>query len=276
MAQNSGQSFENTVFNRLSGEGPVLLSVPHAGEILPDSLRAALTPEAAGLRDTDWHMDRIARDVLPEGGSLLAARVTRYAVDLNRSKDDTPLYTGATTGLISTIDFDGTPLYRPGAEPTATERAARIATYWEPYHAALAAEIDRIRAAHGYCLLLDVHSIRSRVPRLFEGRLPDLNLGTNSGASCAPALGEAAFAALQDSGFSAVRDARFKGGFITRHYGNPAQNVHALQIEIAQDCYMIEEHPWTYLPERADRLKDALSALIAVMTAFKPELEPRQ
>jgi formiminoglutamase len=265
------KSTEMPLFDQICGDGPLILNVPHAGTDLPDFLRDALHPDALDLRDTDWHMDRIARDVLPKGASLMAARVSRYVVDLNRPGDDIPLYAGATTGLISTIDFDGTPLYRDGMEPDAEARAARVVAFWEPYHAALAAEINRIRAAHGYCLLLDVHSIRSHVPRLFDGRLPDLNLGTNSGAACAAKLSDAAFAALQDSGFSAVRDGRFKGGHITRHYGDPEYGVHALQIEIAQECYMIEHSPWTYVPEKADRLKVALARLVGAMTDFHPE-----
>lgn len=261
------------LFDQTSGTTPLLLNVPHAGTLLPESLRARLRPEALDLCDTDWHMDRIARDLLPEGAGLICARPSRYVVDLNRPADDVPLYAGATTGLISTIDFDGNPLYRPDQEPDAADRQARITEVWAPYHAALAREIERIRTVHGYCLLLDVHSIRSHVPRLFEGRLPDLNLGTNSGASAAPALCNAVHEALKASDFSVVRDGRFKGGYITRHYGQPAQNVHALQIEIAQDCYMEERSPWTYLPEKADRLKQALSALIAAMTAFEPDME---
>jgi len=158
-----------------------------------------------------------------------------------------------------------------GQEPDEADRQARIDEVWTPYHAALAAEIERIRAAHGYCLLLDVHSIRSHVPRLFDGRLPDLNLGTNSGASAAQDLSDAAFEALKASEFSAVRDGRFKGGFITRHYGQPDRNVHALQIEIAQENYMLEQSPWTYVPEKADRLKQALGALAAVMAAYRPQ-----
>ena len=263
-------SSNTSLFDQICGSGPVLLNVPHAGTELPGALHESLRAEALDLRDTDWHMDRIARDVLPQGGSLLAAKVSRYAVDLNRPEDDVPLYQTATTGLISTIDFDGTPLYRAGLEPDAQMRRSRIATYWQPYHAALSAEIARICAAHGYCLLLDIHSIRSQVPRLFEGRLPDLNLGTNAGASCADALSDAAFAALQGTGFSTVRNGRFKGGYITRHYGAPAQGVHALQIEIAQDCYMLERSPWTYLPEKAERLKEALAALVDAMVAFQP------
>lgn len=262
---------KNALFDQISGSGPVLLNVPHAGTVVPDALRDALRPEALELCDTDWHMDRIAQDVLPEDASLLVAKVSRYAVDLNRPSDDVPLYQTATTGLISTIDFDGTRLYREGMDPGAQARSARIARYWEPYHAALQAEIDRIRAAHGYCLLLDVHSIRSHVPRLFEGRLPDLNLGTNSGASCADALSDAAFGAIQDKGFSVVRNGRFTGGHITRHYGDPANGVHVLQIEIAQDCYMIEHSPWTYVPEKADRLKVVLTGLVGAMMDFQPE-----
>lgn len=265
------KSSTNPLFNQICGNGPVLLNVPHAGTDLPGGLRESLRPEALDLRDTDWHMDRIARDVLPQGGSLLAAKVSRYAVDLNRPDDDVPLYQTATTGLISTIDFDGTPLYRDGMNPDAETRTARVAAYWAPYHAALRAEITRIRAAHGYCLLLDMHSIRSHVPRLFDGRLPDLNLGTNSGVSCTGSLSDAAFAALHGHGFSVVRDGRFKGGHITRHYGAPAQGVHTLQIEIAQDCYMLERNPWTYLPEKAERLKGALTALVDAMVAFQPQ-----
>lgn len=259
------------LFDQTCGTTPLLLNVPHAGTLLPDTLRARLRPEALDLCDTDWHMDRIARDILPEGASLICAKPSRYVVDLNRPADDLPLYAGATTGLISTIDFDGNPLYLSGQEPDEADRQARIDEVWTPYHAALAAEIERIRAAHGYCLLLDIHSIRSHVPRLFDGRLPDLNLGTNSGASAAQDLSDAAFEALKASGFSAVRDGRFKGGFITRHYGQPDRNVHALQIEIAQENYMLEQSPWTYVPEKADRLKQALGALAAVMAAYRPQ-----
>ena len=153
---------KSPLFDQIKGSTPLLLHVPHAGTVVPDSLRAALKPEALDLSDTDWHMDRIARDLLPDGASLMSARVTRYAVDLNRPSDDTPLYTGATTGLVSTIDFDGRPLYRPGAEPDEAERGKRIADFWTPYHRALTDEIERIRSVHGYCVMLDVHSIQKK------------------------------------------------------------------------------------------------------------------
>lgn len=264
---------ESPLFELTKGNTPLLLNVPHAGTVVPDSLREALRPEALELSDTDWHMDRIARDLLPDGASLMTARITRYAVDLNRPPDDTPLYKGATTGLISTIDFDGNPLYRPGAEPDAEEQANRVAKWWTPYHKALGEEIERIRSKHGYCVMLDVHSIRGLIPRLFEGHLPDLNLGTYSGAACPQTLSDAAFAALKASTFSVVRDGRFKGGYNTRHYAQPAQKVFTMQIEIAQRCYMQEETPWTYLPEPAGRLKEALARLVAVLAGYRPDEE---
>lgn len=257
-------------FDKISGSAPFLINVPHAGTELPESLRARLRPEALELRDTDWHMALIAREILPDNASLICARPSRYLIDLNRPLDDEPLYAGATTGLMSTIDFDGNPLYLPDQEPGSDERAARIAAVWEPYHAALAAEIDRIRNLHGYCLLLDMHSIRSQVPRLFEGQLPDLNLGSNSGASAASGLVEAAFASLQTSAFTAVCDGRFKGGYITRHYGQPARQVHALQIEIAQCTYMQESPPWTIEPAKKAPLKQVLSAFANTIKAYVP------
>lgn len=261
---------DNQIYELIPAESPLLVNVPHAGTGLAFDLADRLRPEAQDLRDTDWHMDRIASAIRPDGAGLMIARQSRYVVDLNRSSDDEPLYAGATTGLISTIDFDGNPLYRPGQEPDAAERQERVAEVWEPYHAALRAEVDRIRAQFGYCLLLDLHSIRSRVPRLFDGTLPDLNLGTNSGTSASPELIQRVWKVLQETGFSAVKDARFRGGFITRHYGQPARNDHALQIEIAQCSYM-EEHPlWHFDGERTEPLQAVLAELTAAMRAFRP------
>ena len=251
-----------------AGDGPLLINVPHAGTELPDGLAKRLAPDARALSDTDWHMDELARAAAPAGATVMAARLSRYVVDLNRPSDDAPLYTGATTGVMSTIDFDGNPLYTPGREPDADEQARRVETYWRPYHERLAAEVATIRARRGICVMLDVHSIRSRVPRLFDGVLPDLNLGTHEGASADPALVAAVWQVLQDSGRTAVRDGRFKGGHITRHYGRPADGVHVLQIEIAQHIYMRERPPWTLDPDGAARLRNILGQIMAAMSAF--------
>jgi N-formylglutamate amidohydrolase len=157
--------------------------------------------------------------------------------------------------------------------PGTAEIAERVAQYWQPYHAQLSAEIRRIKARHGYCILLDAHSIVSEAPRFFSGRLPDLNLGTADGASCDPALAEAAFAILSGArGFTAVHNGRFKGGYITRHHGRPAEGVHALQLEMAQSCYMDENHPVEYHPDRAAPLLNILQMLIQTFLAWHPEL----
>ena len=235
---------------------------------MPDGLTERLAPDARTLADTDWHMDELARAAAPAEATVMAARLSRYVVDLNRPNDDAPLYAGATTGVMSTIDFDGNPLYSPGREPDAQEQARRVATYWQPYHERLAAEVAAIRAGCGICVMLDVHSIRSQVPRLFDGVLPDLNLGTHEGASADPALVDAVWQVLQDSGRTAVRDGRFKGGHITRHYGRPADGVHVLQIEIAQHIYMEERPPWTLDRDGAARLQDILGRIMAAMTTF--------
>lgn len=249
----------------VTGSKPVLLNVPHAGTSLPEAIRQRLRIDAQELKDTDWHMDQLALPCAELGVSVMAAQYSRYVVDLNRSAEDTPLYSGPTTGLISQIDFDGRPLYQDGQEPDAEEAQQRIPSYWAPYHHALQAEIDRIIAQFGTCVLIDLHSIRSQVPRLFDGVLPDLNLGTNSGASTAANIEARAESALRTSGYSFVKNGRFKGGYITRHYGQPDRNVHALQLEIAQSTYMEEQAPWDLLPEKADQLGSTIKTLVCAI-----------
>jgi N-formylglutamate deformylase len=228
----------------LPGSTPLIISVPHAGTALPPALLAQLTPLAQSLPDTDWYVDRLYDFAGELGAALLVARYSRYLVDLNRPPDDTALYQGATsTGLCPTLSFSGHALYAQGADYAlgAAEVQERRALYWQPYHDALHALIAATCARHGYAILLDAHSIRSEVPRLFAGRLPDINIGTNDARSCSAALIAAVRALLAAQGErSWVIDGRFKGGYITRHYGDPAQGVHALQIELAQRSYLHE------------------------------------
>ena len=234
------------------GSGPLLISLPHDGSAIPDALAARMTPEARRAPDTDWHVSRLyafARDL---GASMLVPYYSRYVIDLNRPPDDVSLYPGQnTTGLCPTVRFSGEPVYLPGEAPAPDEIAQRIDAYWRPYHAALSAELDRLRAAHGRVLLWEAHSIRGECPFLFEGRLPDLNIGTASGASCAPdrqARIEAALRAQADCDW--VVNGRFKGGHITRYYGEPANGIDAVQLEIAQRIYM-DEDSFEYDPSRA-------------------------
>ena len=243
------------------GTTPLLVSVPHAGTYLPPDIAAQLTPAGQQLLDTDWHVDRLYDFAAAEGASLLVATHSRTVVDLNRSPQGGRLYPGQhETALCPTETFAGAPLY-PG--PLAAEEVARrIPLFWSPYHQALQAELARLQAAHGVAHLLDAHSIRGEIPRLFAGLLPGLNYGTNNGASASPALTARALAATAPHGFTTVLNGRFVGGYITRQYGRPAQGIHAIQLELAQRTYTDEAQPQAYDASRAAPLVSALRALV--------------
>ncbi|MFT7723262.1 MAG: N-formylglutamate deformylase [Roseateles sp.] len=234
----------NEVFHLRQGRVPLLISLPHVGTEVPPALAARLVPRALASEDTDWHLERLYAPLAERlGASLIVPRYSRYVIDLNRPPDDQPLYPGARggTGLVPTRFFTDEPLYRDGAEPDAADVAARREACWRPYHDALAAELARLHAAHGRALLFDGHSIRSELPWLFDGQLPALNLGTADGAACTPALAARLGAVLAgQQRYSQVVDGRFKGGYITRHYGRPQQGVQAVQLEMCQRCYMDE------------------------------------
>ncbi len=256
------------IFEFAAGTTPLLVSVPHAGAYMPDDLARRLTPEAAAMPDTDWHVEKLYSFAGEMGAGLISANYSRYAIDLNRDPTGTPLYPGAdNTELVPLGTFAREPVYRPGQAPDAGEVAERVEKYWKPYHAALAAEIDAIRQRHGIAVLWDGHSIWSVVPRFFEGRLPDLNLGSVSGASADGDLTDCARAALDGPGMSLVVDGRFKGGYITRKFGRPAEGMHALQLEKAMAAYMEEAPPYRWDPVRAApmvaRLRRTLGAVLA-------------
>ncbi|OAB54842.1 hypothetical protein AY599_07655 [Leptolyngbya valderiana BDU 20041] len=259
------------IFKQDLVDSPLVISVPHAGLRLIEGQRDRLTEQGGALVDTDWHVDRLVAALESREFSRLIAACSRVVVDLNRSPDDEPLYPGAGTTLVPLETFSGKPLYLTGQEPTQEDCRVRLQNYWRPYHDALAAMLDRARARFGHAVLLDVHSIASAVPRLFDGVLPDLNLGTHSGRSCAQSL-EAEVGRLfgSQSRFSTVVNGRFKGGFITRHYGRPDQGVHALQLEIAQHSYMDEERPRDWDEERAGPLIRFLDELIELLLRWTP------
>lgn len=254
------------------GEQPLIVSLPHVGTWIPDALRPRYVERAFDLEDTDWHLERLYGFVRDLGASLIVPRASRYVVDLNRPPENTPMYPGANnTELCPTRFFSGDPLYREGEAPGAAEIRQRVVTWWRPYHDALAGELQRLRAEHGHAVLFDGHSIKAELPWLFEGRLRDLNLGTASGQSCAPALRDAlagVLAAQQD--YSHVVDGRFKGGYITRHYGRPGEGVHTVQMEMALSCYMRDERPFDYDEARAARAQAVLRRLAEAMLAWRP------
>jgi len=245
------------------GSAPLLISLPHDGTGLPGSIAARMTESATKVPDTDWFVSRLYDFARGLGASVLVPAYSRYVVDLNRPPDDLSLYPGQnTTGLCPTVQFSGEPVYLPGQEPDADDIARRVATYWRPYHEALRAELARLHALHGRVLLWEGHSIRSRVPFLFEGCLPDFNLGTAGGASCTVDTQERVERVLSgQSRHSWVSNGRFKGGYITRHYGCPEQGVEAIQLELAQCSYMDEDRV-RYDPGKAEPLQAVLEALL--------------
>jgi N-formylglutamate deformylase len=232
-------------FSLTQGNAPLLISLPHNGTWVPDSLAERMQPRARQVPDTDWHVARLYEPLAQQlGASVIKPVASRYVVDLNRPADGHALYPGRReTGLVPTIGFDGEPLYRDGQEPDAEDLRQRIDTWWRPYHEALAAELARLKAQHGRVVLWDGHSIKSRVPMLFEGRLPDFNLGTADGVSCGADLQWRLTNVLEGQRrYDFVVNGRFKGGYITRHYGCPAEGVQAVQLELAQCQYMDEEN----------------------------------
>jgi len=255
-------------FRLSQGDSPLVLSLPHVGTALPEDFRDRLSEAAAPLPDTDWHVDRLYDFARELGATVLVAHWSRYVVDLNRDPMGVPLYPGQeNTEICPTRTFDGQAVWQPDAAPDAT---ARVETYWRPYHAALRAELARVQQRHGHVVLFDGHSIRSRVPRLFDGLLPDLNFGTARGQSADRRLAVETQGALEGAGFSCVRDGRFTGGYITRRYGRPADGMHALQLELAQRIYMEEQPPYRYRPDRAQRLRPVLRRTLETVLAWKP------
>ncbi len=253
-----------TTYAFTAGSTPLLISVPHGGTVIPQALRDRYVPYALTVPDTDWHVPLLYQFAIARGAGLLAATHSRYVIDLNRNPDGAVLYAGAdNTELCPTRSFAQAPLYRAGLEPDTAEVARRREQYWQPYHDQLAAELVRLKQQHGYAILLDGHSIRAEVPRFFEGRLPDLNLGTADGTSCAAVIQQTAERVLSNAkGFSFVGNGRFKGGTITRRYGQPTLGVHALQLEMTQACYMDEAPPYVWSPARAEALIGVLHTLV--------------
>lgn len=257
------------------GTRPLLISMPHVGTHVPPQLASRLSDEARHVPDTDWHLERLYDFADELGASVLVATHSRYVVDLNRPPDGTSLYPGqSVTGLCPVDTFDDTPLYPAGDVPGDAEIAARREAIWQPYHRQLAEELARIKSQHGIAALWDAHSIRSVLPRFFEGKLPDLNLGTAKGASCDPALARALLGVAKDAtGFTSVLNGRFTGGYITRQHGQPAQGVHAVQLEMTQCSYMQEASPFDYLPDVAARVQPHVKRMLETVLDF---VEARQ
>ncbi len=261
---------QQPVFTYHPGHLPLFITVPHAGTALPEDLGSRLSADSHHLPDTDWHIPQLYAFVKEIGAHLLVAHYSRYVIDLNRPEDDTSLYPGRfTTGLVPLHRFDKRPLYRAGQEPDAAEVQQRIDLYWRPYHQKIADVLRELRHQHDRVVLWDAHSITSHVPAFFEGELPTVNLGTVDGQSCDHSLQQRLEAVAQASGYTWVMNGRFKGGYTTRHYGQPSQGLHAVQLELAQSSYMEETYPFTYVPDKAKRLQEqVLQPLLRTVAGF--------
>jgi N-formylglutamate deformylase len=257
------------------GGGALVVSFPHVGTFVPHSVARTFTDCAARRPDTDWHLPRLYDFVRELDATVIVATHSRYFIDVNRPPDGANLYPGQDTPRLCPVDtFRSEPLYRDG-EPSDEEVARRLDAVWHPYHRRLQRELERVRGEHGRAILWDAHSIVAEVPRLFPGRLPDLNLGTADGASCDPALGDALVAAARrHAGFTSVLNGRFKGGYITRRYGAPARDIHAVQLELVCDTYMQESSPYTYLAAKAARIQPVLRELVGIAAAHAAASTP--
>jgi len=252
------------------GDSPLILAQPHGGIEIPQHILSRLNPKGRAMEDTDWHITRLY-DGLVDDVTLVSTPIHRYVVDANRDPCDEPLYPGQnTTSLCPTTTFDGAAIYLEGEEPSEDEIIDRQQQYHAPYHDALREQIERLHQMHGYVVLYDCHSIRSHVPYLFDGKLPDLNIGTNSGQSCdSQIVSIVENVCARESKYSYVLNGRFKGGWTTRHYGSPQSGYHAIQMELAQCNYMQEKAPWGYDAKKADILRAPLHRILQAISKFQ-------
>lgn len=245
------------------GTAPLIISIPHLGTHIPEAMRAQYTDVALTVADTDWHLDRLYAFAKEMGATILGARLSRYVIDLNRPPNDESLYPGqTTTSLCPSETFRGEPVYREDCVPDAAEKQRRVQAYWQPYHDTLAAELKRLRAAHANVLLWEAHSIASVLPRLFDSKLPDLNIGTQDGRTTSAESQARAEQAAAASEFTWIANGRFKGGYITRHFGAPQDGIHAIQLEMCQSTYMSETSPFDYVPALADKVQPVLRKMV--------------
>lgn len=261
-----------TVVETWQGAGPIVLGIPHSSTYVPDEIFEDLNVNGRNLTDTDWHIDRLFED-LETDVSIVKAKFHRYVIDANRDPSGQSLYPNQnTTNLVPTSGFDGASIWIE--PPTRVEIENRTQTFHRPYHGALKAELERVRAIHGVAILLDCHSIRSQIPFLFEGTLPDLNVGTNNGATCALSVENAVLnIAMNAQGYNAVLNGRFKGGWTTRHYGQPDLGIHAIQLEIAQSTYLTAQNvPWDFNSQKAIKLQKHIKSMLVKLAELAPTL----
>ncbi|XQW84997.1 N-formylglutamate deformylase [Thalassotalea piscium] len=260
------------VYTLIKGTVPLLISMPHNGQLIPDNIAVNMTDKAKMVPDTDWYKDRLYDFANALGAYILIPHYSRYVIDLNRDPQGVDLYPGAnSTELCPTSTFDLSPIYQAGKSPSQNDIEERINTYWQPYHQAIKTTLAEIKQQHSRAVLLEAHSILSTVPRFFEGQLPDFNFGTANGKSCSQAL-LAEITQLDLAPYTMVTNGRFKGGYITRAYGDPTNNIHAIQLELSQRTYLDEQN-FHYIDSLANKVKPKLRSLVELLIAFSQQQE---
>lgn len=262
-----------SVFELHQGSSPIILGLPHTGTDVPAEIWNRLNENGKILADTDWHIHDLYAGLLDDA-TTVRATFHRYIIDANRDPEGVSLYPGQnTTGLVPETDFDGKPIWKAGEEPTEADIAQRLKNFHAPYHAALAKEIERVKAIHGIAILYDCHSIRSHIPFLFEGALPDFNIGTDMGKTCDPAIEHIAVDVTSKAeSYTSILNGRFKGGWTTRHYGQPQTGVHAIQMELAQSTHLATETPpFAYDESKAAKIRTHLKTILTRMEKFALE-----
>ncbi len=255
------------IYSFHEGSSPLLISIPHDGRKLMPGQAGRMSAVGLTLPDTDWFVRDLYQFATGLGANIIAANYSRYVVDLNRSaNDDAPYANQVSTGLCPTHTFSGESLYIDGKSVVPDEQVARVSKYWQPYHDKIEKTLERLIKQHGRALLWDAHSIASEVPRLFPGVLTDINIGTNGGMSCGVAVEESVMNAVRDTKYSSVLNGRFQGGYITRNYGRPKQNIHAIQLELSQRCYM-DEGRLLYDADSADDVTQTIEQMLRAFVA---------
>lgn len=265
-------SSQNKAFSFFSGNTPLLVSMPHSGLQLTEEVENCLTDKAKGLPDTDWYIPELYSFLGEMEVACISANYSRYVIDLNRPLDDKPLYQSKTTGLFPGILFDESPVFKKEQKPSDQHRIWCKENIWEPYHRKIRSELERIKSEFGYAILFDAHSIAAEVPMLFEGKLIDFNFGNNNGNSCASNLIESISEVVGSSAYSQITNGRFKGGYITRSFGQPEKGLHAIQLELSQATYLKDqtENGYHLDSEKLNTIKLLLNTLINSLINNEP------
>ena len=254
-------------FEFYQGTLPILISMPHNGSQIPEDISGQMQPDALKSVDTDWYLDRLYQFAIDNGCYCINPRFSRYVIDLNRPEDDENLYPGQdTTGLCPTTQFSRAAIYKEGCQPNQAEIDRRIEHYWRPYHNQLQSVLAQIREKFGAALLFEAHSIKSVVPRFFDGVLADFNFGNNNQLSCSPNLIRA-LESWSCKDYSKVINGRFKGGYITRAYGKPDANIHSIQLELSQATYM-DEVSLSLDDNKASKVSERLAEMFEIFNDF--------